>query len=281
MIVEEAFVKLTELLREKYDAREAESVARIFLDDVYGIKLNRPHEIFEHWEDIRQNYLSRLLHKEPIQYITGRAHFFGYLFKVNPHVLIPRPETEELVYKVLSDHKYSRGLKQVIDIGSGSGCIPVTIKKKMPAWNIYGLDVSLDAVNLALINARRNRVQIEVFHYDFLDQATWSNLGMFDIIVSNPPYIHRSEESTMDKQVIDFEPLIALFPDGHDHLIFYRALCDFAKDHLISEGTLYCEINEFNAEETMAIFESADYIVSTELFYDLQHKPRIIKVVRG
>ncbi len=277
MTVADVKVKLVALLSEHYPENEAHNITRIFLEDVYDVNVLQGDKVFTQWEDIRINYLPRLLKKEPIQYITERADFYGFQFKVNKHVLIPRPETEELVYTLLSAYRQDKKLRHVIDIGTGSGCIPVTLKAKKKNWNVFAVDISLDAVNTAMINAKRNKTNVHFFNFDFLDEGFWSDMGIFDIIVSNPPYIDSSERSVMDASVLRYEPQIALFPKDPDPTIFYKKIALFAADHLKPYGAIYLELNEYLAASIKHDYEQIDYLTDIEVLPDLQGKPRILK----
>ena len=215
----------------------------------------------------------RLLNHEPVQYILNEAWFYEMRFYVNEHVLIPRPETEELVHWMLSDK--SKQDAGILDIGTGSGCIPVTLKIKMPAAKISAVDVSAEAIEVAKKNAAEKKVDVGFMVMDFLDREAWNKLPRFDIIVSNPPYVKINEKNSMKANVVKYEPASALFvPDG-DAFVFYRALAEFGEAHLEPHGMIYCEINENLGEETKKIFEDLGYTV--EVRKDMQGKDRMIK----
>ena len=220
--------------------------------------------------------LDRLAMSEPIEYITGKSVFLGLPLKINRHVLIPRPETEELVHWILTDFGKDHTQKDVLDIGTGSGCICVTLKKKKPTFRVFGIEDSLDAMNCSRINARKLNVNIEFFRVNILNRALWKVFSGFDIIVSNPPYITETEKELMSRNVIDYEPAIALFVNNDDPLIFYKTIAEFAKKHLNGEGKIYLEMNEFHAEEIAELFE--EKFSSVEVKKDMQGKERMLKV---
>lgn len=200
----------------------------------------RGEEALRFWEALQQ-----LQDNKPIQYITGVTHFFDTKIKVCEGVLIPRPETEELVALVLSDynHRQYENLS-LLDIGTGSGCIPVTIKKRMPGIDTTGIDISEVALNLAGENAVLNHCSIKYFMADILDRQNWNTFPGYMIIVSNPPYVLQSERLSMHPNVVSYEPHEALFVPDDDPLKFYKVIEEFAFQHLLRPGSLYLEINE-------------------------------------
>ena len=263
---------------ERYDAREAETVTKYFFEDVYELHGFSEKKSFPA-EEIAElkAYGKRIMAGEPIQYITGIANFYGLNFKVNKHALIPRPETEELVNWVLEDLKSKNLQYDLIDIGTGSGCIPITLKKKKQSLRVFGVEKSLDALNVARVNARRFDVEFPVYKFDFLDSNYWSNLSSYDIIVSNPPYVAKSERDKMDHHVLDYEPNLALFTPDDNYLIFYDKVAEFAKAHLKTNGVIYMEMNEFKVEEIKDVFIQHGYS-KVDTRKDLQGKERMIRV---
>ena len=220
--------------------------------------------------------LQALATYKPIQYVLGEAWFAGMLFFVNEHVLIPRPETEELVDWITSEIQNSKfKIQNIIDIGTGSGCIPISLKKKSPGLSVTAVDISNDALIVAKQNADSLQADIRLLNIDFLDETNWDQLPVFDIIVSNPPYIKQSEQSNMNKNVLDFEPLIALFVPDEDALLFYRKIAVFGKTHLAKQGYIFFEINEALGKEVCALLEANGYKV--ELRKDLQGKDRMVR----
>ena len=209
-------------------------------------------ETFEYFETI----ISRLLTYEPIQYILGTTSFFGLDFKVDPNVLIPRPETEELVDWILKQADSNQSLK-ILDIGTGSGCIAVSLAKHFPNAEVFALDVSPAALEMAQYNAQQNAVQLNTIEANVLE---WENTAsQFDIIVSNPPYVRESEKERMAPNVLDHEPHLALFVENNNPLVFYQAIVALSTQALKKQGLLYFEINEYLGDETKALFSSNDF----------------------
>ncbi|MBO9675474.1 MAG: peptide chain release factor N(5)-glutamine methyltransferase [Sphingobacteriaceae bacterium] len=211
---------------------------------------------------------------KPIQHILGEAHFYGLVFKVNENVLIPRPETEELVEWIISVNA-SEGSKKlsILDIGTGSGCIPVTLKKHLPNAKVSTLDVSADAIEVAKQNALQIGVEINFITADIL---TFKSEEKFDVIVSNPPYIRDLEKNEMHNNVLLYEPHLALFVGDENPLIFYKAIADFAKTNLKPKGKLFFEINEYLGEKTIKMLSGKGFN-NIELRKDMQGKDRMVK----
>ncbi|MBC8300003.1 MAG: peptide chain release factor N(5)-glutamine methyltransferase [Pelagibacterales bacterium] len=199
------------------------------------------------------NCLDRLKKHEPIQYVLGKVPFMDLEFKVNSSVLIPRPETEELVNIIL---KNELGDKTILDIGSGSGCIAISLAKYSPKANVTALDVSKDAIELSQRNAKENDVNLEFIVADIF---SYKSDKKYDIIVSNPPYVLESQRKHMSKNVLDYEPELALFVKNDDSLKFYKAILDFAKNSLNENGKIYFEINENYKDEIMKLVNNYSY----------------------
>ncbi len=208
--------------------------------------------------ELIQNTLQQLLLHKPVQYVLGEACFYHMKIKVNEHVLIPRPETEELVEQLIKDRKSKLTDPAILDIGTGSGCIPIAIKKNLPASVVTAIDISKDALNLAKENAAMHYAYINFIQLDFLDESTWNLLPAFDIIISNPPYIPVNEKEKLEKHVTDFEPHLALFVPHNSPLIFYEKIAAFSRDHLLPNGKIYLETHEDLANETANLFRK-DY----------------------
>lgn len=219
--------------------------------------------------------VTRLIAFEPIQYILGYTWFAGMKFKTGPDVLIPRPETEELVEWILKENAALSG--EVLDIGTGSGCIPVALKKRRPDWTVRAIDFSAPALAIASENAQENEVVVDFRTLDLKKEEEWSALGSFDLIVSNPPYIPWSDYDTLPANVRENEPTEALFVSDEDPLIFYRLIGLFGKQHLNEGGRIYVEINETLGDEVAFLFRSQGYS-SVELRQDLQGKPRMMRI---
>ena len=223
---------------------------------------------FEYFETI----ISRLLTYEPIQYILGTTSFFGLEFKVDSNVLIPRPETEELVAWILKQTDSSQSLK-ILDIGTGSGCIAISLAKHLPNAEIYALDVSPKALEIAEFNAQQNAVKLNMIKANVLD---WKPTDLsFDLIVSNPPYVREIEKERMAPNVLEHEPHLALFVENNNPLVFYRAIVELGKQTLKKQGQLYFEINEYLCKETQALF-SSDTFEDVQLKSDIFGKHRMI-----
>ena len=198
--------------------------------------------------------LAQLLEHKPIQYVLGEAWFYNMQFKVNEQVLIPRPETEELVEMVLEACKNKLTDIFILDIGTGSGCIPVIVKKHLPASKIMALDISSEALKVAKENALHYHTDIEFKVFDFLNEKKWDELPVFDIIVSNPPYIPLNEKAGLDKHVANNEPHTALFVPDNEPLLFYNKIADFSRQHLADGGCIFMEAHENHDKEVEAVF---------------------------
>ena len=216
-----------------------------------------------------QTALADLLLHKPMQYVTGEAWFYNLKLFVNEHVLIPRPETEELVQLVLdSSVARSNPLPTILDIGTGSGCIALAIKKNLPAADVTAIDVSKQALYIASINAATYDADIIFLKVDFLDESEWESLPMFDIIISNPPYIPINEKANLDTNVTAYEPHQALFVPDNAPLLFYEKIATFGIKHLNPNGQIFMETHEDFAKETAALF-SENYktvLIKKDLF---------------
>lgn len=218
--------------------------------------------------------VKRLKTYEPIQYILGEAPFLGLLLQVSPHTLIPRPETEELAQLIIDSINHETSL---LDIGTGSGCIPIAIKGAKPGVEVFATDVSSEALSVAQRNAEQNGVEIKFAQHDILsDTSLPDNFpGKFDIIVSNPPYVRHSEKNFMQKSVLDYEPHLALFVEDNDPLIFYRKIAQCASQWLNENGKLYFEINQYLAEQTLKMIEKEGF-TNVRLIKDINDNIRIL-----
>jgi release factor glutamine methyltransferase len=278
MTIHEANKRLLFQLYELYDNREAANIADLVMENITGWKridriVNKEVKLSAPMEEMLDRYTKELLTHKPVQYVLNEAWFGDMKFFVNEHVLIPRPETEELAdlaVKEMIKNKKSAG--QIIDIGTGSGCIPIYIKKKLPAANVHAIDVSEEALNVAKRNATENNTAVNFALIDILNEHEWNHLPSFDLIISNPPYIPLSEKNEMPENVTGFEPHLALFVDDKDPLIFYKAIAGFAEKMLSSEGKVFVELHENLSESTAAIFNSFE----TEIKKDMQGKDRFL-----
>lgn len=265
-----------------YDEQEIESFFYILLEAFHQMKridlaLNPEVELdtlqLLQWETV----LSQLKEEKPIQYILGETEFFGLPFYVNGHTLIPRPETEELVEWILSQTQPCN-IKdfKILDIGTGTGCIAISLAKKMPDAQVFALDVSEKALHTARKNAERNKVAITFLHQSILETE---DLGqMFDIIVSNPPYVRNLEKEMMKKNVLQYEPHLALFVEDHDALLFYRKITAIATRNLSEQGQLYFEINQYLGADMVDLLKKSGF-KNIELRKDIYGNDRMISGV--
>jgi release factor glutamine methyltransferase len=269
------YQQLTHALTPRYGPSEAASIARIVLEDAFGARsvkdFDLPAGAEERWRDI----LERLTGGEPVQYVLGLADFFGYKFKVDGRVLIPRQETEELVALAL-DLLRGQAAPSVLDIGTGSGCIAITLKRKMSGAEVFALDVSEGALDLAKENARKLHAMVHFEQGDVLDPSFSFAGRHFDLIVSNPPYIPHSEAAIMPEHVKNHEPALALFVPEEDALLFYRRISELALAGLRPGGWLLFEINEFRAEGVAQLLQTLGY-GSVAVLPDLSGAPRMAR----
>lgn len=285
MTLTEARTVLTKELRSVYDPDESKNIIDLVLEYITGLprieqaKNKIPYLTCTQLEDL-DSITERLKKNEPVQYVLGEAWFAGLKFKVNRNVLIPRPETEELVDWIVKEVNAQRSMLNIqcsiIDIGTGSGCIPIALKKKLPEAKVTAIDVCGEALYTATENAAELDADINFILFDFLDEENWSELGNFDIIVSNPPYVTQNEKNSMHERVTSFEPDLALFVPDNEALLFYRKLSGFSLHHLNPGGALFVEINETSGNGIVSLFRSAGFS-EVELRKDMQGKDRMVK----
>ncbi|MFD2833746.1 peptide chain release factor N(5)-glutamine methyltransferase [Gramella sp. AN32] len=237
------------------------------------IALNPNFKISEAENALFENALNQLKKSVPIQYILGETEFFGLKFKVNDAVLIPRPETEELVEWILQDFKNSEKKLSVLDIGTGSGCIPIALAKKLASAELSAMDISENALEVARENARLNAVDVAFKLQNILETETLAE--KFDIIVSNPPYVRELEKNEMSENVLKYEPKSALYVGDDDALIFYRKITKLAKNALKKNGVLYFEVNQYLGTETENLIQEFGF--ETQLKKDIFGNHRMIK----
>ncbi|GGG88897.1 release factor glutamine methyltransferase [Parapedobacter pyrenivorans] len=237
-------------LADLYDASEVRQLCYLLFEDRYGWSktnylLNRQASVDQQDITWLNTMLSSLKKARPIQYILGHAWFMGMRLTVNETVLIPRPETEELVDLIIRQHGDAKTLSlRIIDIGTGSGCIAIALKKALPQAAVYAVDISADALHTARQNAASQSVDIEFINADILEWDTvFDHTSTFDIVVSNPPYITATEQNDMHRNVLNHEPHMALFVQGNAPLLYYERIAAFATEHLRTGGGLYFEIN--------------------------------------
>ncbi|MBP4138276.1 peptide chain release factor N(5)-glutamine methyltransferase [Flavobacterium geliluteum] len=263
-----------------YDAYEAESFFYLILEEKHNLRqidvaLN--HElIFSESEIWVWNSLLAELKKEvPIQYLMGKTNFYGLDFEVNEDVLIPRPETEELVEWIINENLKAQKFKKlkILDIGTGSGCIAISLAKNIPNARVFALDVSKEALKTAKKNSENNKVDVTFIHQSILEIDDLKN--DFDIIVSNPPYVRNLEKKEIKNNVLNYEPHLALFVEDTDALIFYRKIAEIAQKNLTENGQLFFEINQYLGEDMKALLEEMNF-KNIELKKDIYGNDRMI-----
>ena len=264
-----------------YDAGEAESFFYLILEEKRNLKridlALHPDLVFSEEEMIIWNSILEQLKQEiPIQYLLGKTSFYGLDFKVNENVLIPRPETEELVEWILSSNVIipeSKNLK-ILDIGTGSGCIAISLAKNLPHATVFAIDVSEKALATAKINAENNSENVTFIKQNIL--KTDDLRQQFDVIVSNPPYVRHLEKAEIKKNVLDNEPHLALFVEDNDALIFYKKIAELAQKNLSKNGQLFFEINQYLGKEMVGLLEKMNF-TNIELRKDIYGNDRMIK----
>lgn len=282
MTIQLAYKQLLAQLYEIYESREAGNIADWVIEHVTGQqKIDRivykdlPVSAAQQTQLIK--IAAELLYHRPVQYVLGEAWFMDMKLAVNEHVLIPRPETEELVEWMVNDIKKSGSKKvSLIDIGTGSGCIPIAVKKKIPDSAVFAVDVSGEALQVAKLNRIQQKVAVDFLQLDFLCENEWNRLGKYDIIVSNPPYIKESEKTEINDNVLKYEPHLALFVPDEDALLFYKAIAKFSRKHLEAGGSVYVEINEALGKNVAEVFEQNGFS-NIILKKDLQGKDRMVR----
>ncbi len=273
-------------LKNSYETNELETMMAHCFEKFININRSeltlRQNETLTESELLKFNFaIKDLKLQKPIQYILGTADFYGMKFIVNKNVLIPRPETEELVDLIIKEYQISRvefhdQEIDIIDIGGGSGCIAIALKKNIRAANVTCLDISEQALEVATQNAKLNYVEINFLPDNILQPAFDFRLTTYDFIVSNPPYVCISEKHGMQKNVLDYEPHLALFVEDNNPLKFYTAITDFAIGHLKPRGKLYFEINQAHGEEVKLLMEQKGF-KNVVLKKDFNNKNRILR----
>lgn len=257
------------------DQEEVHAIALALMEKYFGLILTdilSEKEI--EFQDL-SNIITRLNHHEPLQYVIGEAEFFGRKFLVNPSVLIPRPETELLIREVL---KMEIVAPRILDIGTGSGCIAITLDLEIPNSKVYAIDVSQNALTTANANSKKLKADVSFFLHDFLNDPL--QLDPVDLIVSNPPYVRDSEKELMKSNVLNFEPHEALFVPEDDPLLFYKAITLKSKTLLKTGGRVFVEINENFGNEVKDLFQSSKFN-EVKIIKDLDGKDRIVIAHKG
>ena len=279
--VKDAYHEFKLTLAPLYGVQEADAIASMALTELTGYSkaklkafVNDP--LNEAQQQRAHKVLKELATGKPVQYVLGYAHFYGLDFKVSSAVLIPRPETEELVQWILETMEGSQP-QTVLDIGTGSGCIPIAIKTEQPNSKLFAIDISRDALAVAQANAEMNKVVVKYVNADILDLHADEIINQtYHIIVSNPPYVTETDKLQMHTNVTDFEPHTALFVSDTNPLIFYKVITDFASEHLFPGGYLFFEINESYGAATLDILVRKGF-VNAELRQDMIGKDRMIR----
>ena len=272
-------------LAETYPKTEIQSFFNILVEfrlklSRIDVALNSDYKINTLDLNFLQKALIDLKKHKPIQYITGKTEFYNLPFKINEHVLIPRPETEELVDWIVADSKLETQYSELnmLDIGTGSGCIPISLVKNLPNTKVSAIDISLEALKTAKINAQLNNANIHFIEKDILN--TNSLPEVYNVIVSNPPYVRELEKDEMQKNVLDNEPHLALFVENNNPLLFYDKIANLAKSHLTKNGHLYFEINQYFGKETVKLLNAKGF-KNIELRKDIFGADRMIKATNG
>lgn len=266
-------------LQNNYSESEIHFLANLLLEKITGLTrtqllVQKDVELNENQSKIALQLLDRLKNHEPIQYVLGETEFYGLKFKVNSSVLIPRPETEELVEWVIAELPKDYFGMNVLDVGTGSGCIPIALKSTCPELNVAAMDISQEALTLAQENAALNNVEVEFVQDDILNPAA-SDLK-WDIIISNPPYIPFSEKDQMDKNVTDFEPHLALFVKDSNPLVFYQKIAEFSLSHLTAGGILYFETHKDLAQEVGELLKKYGFM-QVQIREDISGNERMVR----
>ncbi len=272
-------INCTTQLQGIYDKEEIHSFFYLLCDSFlnyrrFDVSMNHDRLLSKPTMARFDSALARLQAREPIQYILGCTEFYGLPFQVNKHTLIPRPETEELVDWILSHFQNQDAVLDILDIGTGSGCIAVALAKNLPRASISALDISHKAIALAKENAINNQVSVSFSDQDILD--TKSLEKKYDVIVSNPPYVRQQEKKAMHTNVLAYEPSNALFVSNEDPLLFYRKIAQLAKVSLKANGWLYFEINEYLSLEMESLLDEIGFM-NIEIKNDFRAVPRMIK----
>lgn len=282
MTITTAYQQLLTQLYGLYDSREAANIADMVIEHATAQpKIDRitykELPVTEEQQSELNSILQQLLQHKPVQYVLGEAWFMRMKLRVNESVLIPRPETEELVEWILADAEASASREiSLIDIGTGSGCIPIAVRKKILEVAVSAIDISDDALQVAKLNSIEQKVLVDFLHLDFLDEDEWHQLGRYNIIVSNPPYVKEGERTSMSNNVLKHEPHLALFVPDNDPLQFYKATAKFSSMHLKENGSVYVEINEVMGEEIADLFKQ-HHFSEVVLKKDMQGKDRMVK----
>jgi len=283
MKIDEARKQIVSEIGEIYPPPEAFNIAQLVLENITKMPkvdwIKKDDQLNHVQKKELSEIISRLKQHEPVQYILKETWFGGLKFYVDSSVLIPRPETDELVDWLVRDCRDQTKHFKILDIGTGSGCIAITIKKKLPAVEMWACDVSDAALTVARMNADTHQAAIDFVALDFLDAEQRKQLGYFDIIIANPPYVPHKDKDPMKKNVVDYEPHVALFVSDERPLIFYEEIADFGKKHLHDKGSIYLEIHEEIGEQVETLFRKRSYS-NVALRKDMEGKDRMMKITK-
>jgi len=282
MTISELNSKVNLILIKKFALQECRTLIKILFEDILSINavqlITSPDKEINSLDcETMIAATDRLLTNEPIQYITGKAYFLDHIYKVNSSVLIPRPETEELVLKIIEENSQVNNNISILDIGTGSGCIAISLQKRLNS-TVFAADISKDALSTAQKNAKEINADVHFINLDILNYNDELKEQKFDIIVSNPPYVLESEKELMEDNVLKYEPHTALFVEDNDPLLFYKKIAIFAKAKLKKNGKLYFEINESQKENTKKLLKDLSFS-EIKAEKDLFEKERIVSAI--
>src|SRR5574338_1138639 len=282
MTIRQASIHINNELKKIYEDREAAAMTDRIIEKLTGTKktdriIHKEKELSSGQSELLSDWLMRLMKHEPLQYVLQEAWFGEMKFYVDQNVLIPRPETEELAVWIISDCKFPIRQLRLLDIGCGSGCISIFLKRKLHKAEVWACDVSEAALTVAKKNAGNLGADIQFRQLNFLNEEERNRLPSFDIIVSNPPYVPEKDQAQMQPNVLQYEPATALFVPDNDALVFYKAIADFGKKKLNPKGAIYVEIHEDLGTAALELFRSKNY--EATLKKDMQEKDRMIKAI--
>lgn len=272
------FATIRKELSGMYSSQEIDAMIALIFEKLKGysrtrLLLSMDEQLSDKERNDIKKIVTRLKNCEPIQYVLGTTEFYGLEFLCVPGVLIPRPETEELVDWIVKENRLSN--PTIIDMGTGTGCIAISLQKSIPQSTVLACDISPVCLETADKNAKLNNTELAVIEYDILNQTPQITFPEFDIVVSNPPYVRESEKALMQKNVTDFEPGLALFVGDNEPLIFYERIADFARVNLKNQGKLYFEINESLGSQTCNMLRSKGF-ANIQLKKDINNKNRMV-----
>ncbi len=281
MTLQQASKQLLFQLYHLYEEREAANIADLVMENITEWKridrvMNKELVLSPAKLELLEEFTVALLAHQPVQYVLNEAWFYGMKFYVDENVLIPRPETEELIEWVRQEKRSKGTGTKILDVGTGSGCIAIGLKKKLPLADVYACDISEKALSIAVKNARNMETDIQFIQCDFLNPAVSSHLPQSDIIISNPPYIPMKDKQEMHPNVLLYEPPLALFVADEEPFIFYQAIAAFAKTHLADNGSIFVETHEQLATDVKCLFMLNGFS-NVEVRKDLQGRERMVR----